>query len=234
MRNDDLWREFALTCDRVVPRLFCYQRVLAKIMRDVQDRALILDAGCGTGIMGEALVIQGHTVIGIDNNSPMLSQAFARRARLTPEQIQAWTLMPGDVAHLPAEVPEQLDAIIFGNVIQFVDDYDAVFRSSLNRLRPQGVLIVTGPRHRPDMQKVFAASVAEWIAAGNYDQELQKAAAEFGAVSRRLISDPAEMVTFFEPPELVRILSDIGFPKILAADDDDYYGENFYVVAVAK
>ena len=234
MPHDDLWQEFASTCDRVVPRLYCYQRVLAKVIRDLQGRALILDAGCGTGIMGEALVLQGHTVIGLDNNSPMLSQAFVRRARLTPPQMQAWTLVFGDVACPPVEVPEHLDAIIFGNVIQFVSDYDALFRSCLNRLRPEGILIVTGPRHRPDMQKVFAASVAEWIAAGNYDEELQKAAAEFGAVSRRLISDPTEMITFFEPPELARILTDIGFPKILAADHDDYYGENFYVAAEAK
>jgi hypothetical protein len=37
------------------------------------------------------------------------------------------------------------------------------------------------------------------------------------------------MVTFFEPEALVDTLRGLGFSQALAADGDDYYGENYYV-----
>jgi hypothetical protein len=36
-------------------------------------------------------------------------------------------------------------------------------------------------------------------------------------------------VTFFEPDALVDTLRRVGFSHALAADSDDYYGENYYV-----
>jgi SAM-dependent methyltransferase len=126
-------------------------------------------------------------------------------------------------------VPGEADAVVLNNVLFYVRQPGAVLCESFERLKPGGVLIVTGPRKRPDLQKVMVRSIEEWKAEGRWDEALQAATTYHVDVTRRLVSDPNEMVTFFEPEALVDTLRGLGFSRVLAADSDDYYGENYYV-----
>jgi hypothetical protein len=120
-------------------------------------------------------------------------------------------------------------AVVLNNVLFYVREPERVLRESLAHLGPGGVLIVTGPKRRPDLKKVMEASIAEWQAEGRWDAGLQVACAYHAQLTRRLVGDPGEMVTFFEVDALVEVLRRLGFSRARAADGEDYYGENYYV-----
>jgi SAM-dependent methyltransferase len=229
---DNIWTEFARSYDVICSQLNCYRRMVAKILRDTEGHTYVIDAGCGTGLVSQPLVERGHTVVGFDNNPAMLGLALRKQA-LAPEAARRrWRVLEGDVRSFPPEVPGAADAVVLNNVLFYVREPETVLRQSLEYLKPGGVVIATGPRQRPDLRKVMMNSIEEWKAEGRWDESLQAAAAYHADVTRRLVMDPNEMVTFFEVDALVDTLRRLGFSRTLAADKDDYYGENYYVCMV--
>jgi SAM-dependent methyltransferase len=229
---DNIWTEFARSYDAICSQLNCYRRMVAKIQRDTEGRKYVIDAGCGTGLVSQPLVERGHTVVGFDNNLAMLGLAVGKQARAPEESRRRWKVLEGDVRSFPREVPGEADAVLLNNVLFYVREPEQVLRQSLEHLKPGGVVIATGPRRRPDLQKVMVNSIEEWKAEGRWDEALRAATAYHADVTRRLVTDPNEMVTFFEPEVLVDTLRRLGFSHALAADGDDYYGENYYVCMV--
>ena len=226
---DNIWTEFARSYDEICSQLNCYRRMAAKILRDTEGRDFVIDAGCGTGLVSRALIERGHRVVGFDNNPAMLELAVRKQAAASEPERGRWSVLGGDVLAFPPQVPRQADAVVLNNVLFYVRDPETVLRESLAHLKPGGVLISAGPRRRPDMQKVMVNSIEEWKAEGRWDDRLRAATAYHADLTRRLVSDPNEMVTFFEPDALVGLLTRLGFSRALAADSDDYYGENYYV-----
>jgi SAM-dependent methyltransferase len=229
---DNIWTEFASSYDAICSQLNCYRRMVAKLHRDTQGRRYVIDAGCGTGLVSQPLVTRGHTVVGFDNNPAMLELARRKHAGAPAEARQRWKVWEGDVRSFPAEVPGEADAVVLNNVLFYVREPETVLREAFTHLKPGGVLVVTGPRRRPDLRKVMERSIEEWKAEGRWDAALQAATAYHADVTRRLVTNPDEMVTFFEPDALVDTLRRLGFSHALAADSDDYYGENYYVCMV--
>jgi ubiquinone/menaquinone biosynthesis C-methylase UbiE len=230
---DNIWSEFAESYDRVIPNLVCYQAMLVKILDRTKDAKSIIDAGCGTGIVGQAMVHRGQRVFGFDNNPGMLARALDKAAALSPGTRALWTLGDGDVMRFPADTPEDADALVLNNVLFYVPDPDRAIEESARHLAPGGVLVATGPRHRPDGEKVFRAELAEWARRGQDVVAFQAEIAHHVACMRRLTQGREEMVTFFEPRELADRLLAAGFREVLATEAEDYYGENFFV-AVRK
>jgi SAM-dependent methyltransferase len=228
--DENIWSEFARSYDGVIPRLHCYQRMLVKIVRDVAlTTGLVIDAGGGTGLVSQALLDRGRAVYTFDNNPGMLEQAHARKRAKSLELQARWTIEGGDVRSFPASAPLEAGAVVMNNVLFYVRDSRTVVENAFRHLAPEGIFIATGPKQRPDLAKVYQASVAEWNANGEFTPELQQALSHFAQVSKTLTTDPNEMVTFFQPDELVELLRQIGFRQVVAADGDDYFGENFYV-----
>lgn len=226
---DNIWTEFARSYDVICSQLNCYRRMVAKILRDTEGHEYVIDAGCGTGLVSQPLVERGHTVVGFDNNVAMLGRALARQAAAPEEARRRWRVLEGDVRSFPPGLPGGADAVVLNNVLFYVPEPEHVLGQCFEHLRPGGVVIATGPRRRPDLNKVMVNSIEEWKAEGRWGEALRAAAAYHVDMTRRLISDPTEMVSFFEPEALVDMLRRLGFSRALAADGDDYYGENFYV-----
>ena len=226
---DNSWTEFARSYDAICSQLNCYRRMAAKVLRDTGGRKYVIDAGCGTGLLSQPLVERGHTVVGFDNNPAMLGLAVRKQAQAPEEWRRRWKVMEGDVRTFPREVPGEADAVLLNNVLFYVREPEEVLRESLAHLQPGGRLISAGPRKRPDLQKVMTKSIEEWQAEGRWDEALQATTAYHVDLTRRLVTDPNEMVTFFEPEALVETLRRLGFSRVIAADNDDYYGENYYV-----
>lgn len=229
---DNIWTEFARSYDAICSQLNCYRRMAAKVLRDTEGRKYVIDAGCGTGLLSQPLVERGHTVVGFDNNPAMLGLAVRKQAEAPEESRRRWKVLEGDVRTFPREVPGEADAVLLNNVLFYVREPEQVLRQCLEHLKPGGVVIATGPRQRPDLRKVMVNSIEEWKAEGRWDESLQAATTYHVDVTRRLVTDPNEMVTFFEPEALVETLRRLGFSHALAADGDDYYGENYYVCMV--
>jgi trans-aconitate methyltransferase len=225
----NIWSDFAASYDRVIPKLHCYQRMLAKILRDLEKSPVVIDAGCGSGIVSEPLVQRGHRVVGFDNNPAMLVEAHAKRSRATPEQSARWVCDEGDVLAFPAWVPRDADGLVLNNVLYYVAEPLKTLTEAVAHLRPGAVIVVTGPRKRPDAQKVFREAMAEWQRDGFDIAQMRKDIEHFMGLTVQLTTKANEMVSFFQPDELVGILTGLGFRDVIEASQEDYYGENFYV-----
>ncbi len=112
----------------------------------VRPGARLLDAGCGTGRIGQRLDALGHTVVGADVDETMVAVARERAPHLT------WLV--SDLAEIHVE--GSFDAVVLaGNVVPFVapEALPAV-ASRLASLLVPGGLLVTGfgldPDHLPD------------------------------------------------------------------------------------
>jgi SAM-dependent methyltransferase len=226
---DNIWTEFAVSYDRIIPRLHCYRRMRDKILADLSGYRCVIDAGCGTGIISEALVARGDTVHGFDNNPGMLGEAVRKREAAPADQRARWHLSDGDVSAFPTGLPTDADACLLNNVLFYVPDARRALEECTRHLRPGAILVATGPRHRPDARMVFGKAMEEWTRDGEDLASLQSAAQHFMGVSMRLTGQTDEMVTFFQPDELVALLRELGFSTVVRATGDDYYGENFYV-----
>jgi SAM-dependent methyltransferase len=106
----------------------------AKLVRD----ARVLDAGCGLAYGSTILAEAGASeVIGVDNAEPVVEAAQAR----VPEKVR---LEQGDVARLRFR-DDSFDVVVCFEVIEHVDDTDAVLDEFRRVLRPGGLLAISSP-----------------------------------------------------------------------------------------
>lgn len=102
-------------------------------LEDIAPDATVLDVGCGTGRVTEALtalVPQGH-VLAVDASADMVALA---RQRLGG-RAEVWCQ---DVLHL--DLAEPVDAIISTATLHWVTDHDRLWAQLARALRPGGVL----------------------------------------------------------------------------------------------
>lgn len=128
--------------------------------------AVILDAGCGTGLASLALKnkFKAAQVISLDFAVPML-QETKRNAKKSNfiQQIRALFsakqhLLCADVEHLPLK--DASVGLIFSNVaIQWCNDLDAVFEHFYRVLQPEGLLMFS--TFGPDTLKELRMSTPE-------------------------------------------------------------------------
>lgn len=224
----NIWTDFALSYDRVIPEMDCYQKMETKILSHLRGQEVIVDAGCGTGLISKSLIDLGHTVYGFDNNEAMLARAYDRRQELTDEKKRSrWHVTAGDVTKFPTGTPTNANGLVLNNVLFFVDEPELVFEQATATVRKGGIAIFTGPKRKPRNEFVYASIIDDWKTAGKYSQSLEEAFEHHKGLSRRLATK--EMKTFFEPEALVETLRKHGFDEVLEASGEDYYGENFFV-----
>jgi ubiquinone/menaquinone biosynthesis C-methylase UbiE len=108
------------------------------LKRSISASSTILDAGCGTGLVGAAL---GHVgfmgdIDGIDLSPVSLEKAGERGVyrNLRPADFQALPLALADDAY---------DALTCVGVLTYVPDSDAILREFARIVRPGGVAVVT-------------------------------------------------------------------------------------------
>ncbi len=111
----------------------------AALLREAVTAAgTILDAGCGTGLVGSALRAAGFTGVidGIDLSPTSLDKARARNIYrdLQPADFQDLPLAIGDDAY---------DALICIGVLTYVPDSEAILRDFARIVRQGGIVLVT-------------------------------------------------------------------------------------------
>ncbi len=119
----------------------------------------IVDLGCGSGSVGEALKGLGRHLIGIDNSPEMLTEAEKTGSydSLVSSDISTWT---------PANAP----ALIFSNAaLQWVDNHQDVVPRLMGLLTPGGTLAVQMPHQNNAPSHHIWKSLAEEFWPGRID-----------------------------------------------------------------
>ena len=108
----------------------------------IAQGALVLDVGCHTGIMGEALKDRKQCkVIGIDTDIDALHIARERlqAANLIDIQQSGWA------EHLKSEGYHNFDTILFGDVLEHTQHPERILQQAKEILKPDGNVIVSVP-----------------------------------------------------------------------------------------
>jgi len=115
--------------------------VEAAIVRHLAERPMeaLLDAGTGTGRMLELLGGHAKHAIGLDISPDMLAVARDRlmRAGLIHCQVRL-----GDIYRPPLENTAAFDAILFHQVLHYLDDPQSAVATTARLLRPHGRLLI--------------------------------------------------------------------------------------------
>jgi len=82
---------------------------------------VVLDAGCGTGLVGEQFRNISGTLIGVDLSQAIINEAKARRPGLYDRTVA------GDVVEILAGMPAQLDLLIAADSFIYLGDLDPLF-----------------------------------------------------------------------------------------------------------
>ena len=135
----DEWGEHADDWDRdpgprayAAAALASLEEVLARRGRTVEG-VVVLDFGCGTGLLVEQLVARADRIDAVDPSPGMRAVLEAKVAD------RGWrTVRP--LAELPDPVGPY-DVVVCSSVLGFVDDLDGVVRRLAAALAPGGVLV---------------------------------------------------------------------------------------------
>jgi trans-aconitate 2-methyltransferase len=106
--------------------------VLARLAGIAAD-ASVLDVGCGTGLVTEALLglVPEGRVLALDASSAMVALAHARLG----DRAEVWCQSVLDL-----DLQEPVDAIVSTATLHWVPDHDLLFSRLARALRPGGVL----------------------------------------------------------------------------------------------
>jgi SAM-dependent methyltransferase len=188
--------------------------VLLKLLKKSGKRGLVVDLGCGSGILAEQVVAAGHGVLGIDISEPMIALAQRRvpRAEFRAESF------------VTAEIPPCLAVVSIGECINYLFDPANTRRALAGLLRrihgallPGGFLMfdVAGPgRIRNGSQTIYHESNgwAVGVVATEKGRRLTRRITSFRRVGRNYRREYAEhLQQLYSADEMLAMLRAAGF-----------------------
>jgi 2-polyprenyl-6-hydroxyphenyl methylase/3-demethylubiquinone-9 3-methyltransferase len=135
--------------------------------------ALLVDLGCGAGLLAPHLADKGYRVVGLDLSESALIQAAAHGVGA----------IRGDVTALP--LPDGVAAVVSaGEILEHVTDLPSTLKEACRVLQPGGVLVLDTIAATP-LARLVAVEIAERVPGG----------APKGIHDPRLFVDRAELVS---------------------------------------
>jgi trans-aconitate 2-methyltransferase len=158
----------------------------------------VLDAGCGSGRVTEALVerLPHGRVVALDASPSMIEKARERLARFGDRV----AFVVADLGHtLPLDGPAPVDAILSTATFHWVPDHDALFANLAAVLRPGGSLVAQcgGAGNIASIQAVLATIGDGWLGDVHFETpeatERRLAAAGFVDIETWLQPEPTRL-----------------------------------------
>jgi 2-polyprenyl-3-methyl-5-hydroxy-6-metoxy-1,4-benzoquinol methylase len=139
-----LWNAYAQCYERIT-RLQPYQEMLQEVVTElaVAPGMRVLDAGCGTGVLGERLAAACPDIeyLGVD-----LSPAMLARARRRCSWSSSFAFVEANLDEALAQGGPSYDRIVTVNVLWTLPDPAGTLARMAARLAPGGRMIHTTPR----------------------------------------------------------------------------------------
>lgn len=132
---------------------------LAYAEQNVARSALVLDLGCGAGILLEGLMDAGYTPVGIEPSSDMLDLARSRLARFGEGRCR---LLQAGCESIPC-ADDEFDAVLCLGVFGYLDDVDGALKEIRRVLKPGGLFLMS-IRNRTNVIVSDPPWAIRWIA----------------------------------------------------------------------
>jgi 2-polyprenyl-6-hydroxyphenyl methylase / 3-demethylubiquinone-9 3-methyltransferase len=201
-------------------RMSYFRAVLAAQSIDPGGK-VIVDVGCGGGLLAEELAALGAQVIGVDPAAASIATAreHASRARLDID----YRIGRGE--QLPIQ-GGTADIVCCVDVLEHVDDLDAVIGETARVLKP-GALYVFDTINRTRLSKLVVIKLCQewaataWMPPGLHDWDQFITPAELGAILARHNLESCGMTGMapgISPPALIRLLRQLKKGKLSHAD----------------
>jgi 2-polyprenyl-3-methyl-5-hydroxy-6-metoxy-1,4-benzoquinol methylase len=116
----------------------------------------ILDAGCGAGLLSDRLAMLGFTVHGADISQSMIDMCVEHFNKNFPGG-HPHLFSVGDLSQLKLE-NNSFDAVAALGFLEYIEDEASALRIFYSLLKPNGVLIITGP-----LKKSIALVLSTWV-----------------------------------------------------------------------
>jgi ubiquinone/menaquinone biosynthesis C-methylase UbiE len=131
---DKIAEEYAARVDTKAHNAYLERPATLSLLPDVRGQH-VLDAGCGPGVYTEWLVEHGAQVIALDGNSKMVKLAQQRLGKKA-EILQANLEAPLDFLQ-----DRSFDVVVCPLVLDYIQDWEAIFKEFHRLLRPGGHLV---------------------------------------------------------------------------------------------
>jgi 2-polyprenyl-6-hydroxyphenyl methylase/3-demethylubiquinone-9 3-methyltransferase len=158
--HDDWWGADGRlnSLQKINPLRFGYFSKIAGETAGGLGGKLVLDVGCGGGILAESFAAGGASVTGIDL-SPVAIESAKAHAKESGLEIE-YRLC--SAAELVKSRPKKFDIVVCAEVLEHIDDLDAFLPEVLGMLKKGGLLFF-GTINRTLKARLFAILVAEKI-----------------------------------------------------------------------
>ncbi|MBW2993519.1 class I SAM-dependent methyltransferase [Candidatus Woesearchaeota archaeon] len=217
-KGDNIWERYA-TVYHVIEFSSLYNSLMDKTAECLQSCEKVLDTGCGSGNLLKRLN-NSQKLYGIDSNPEMLA--------IAEKQVPGAILAQQDSSYLKF-ASNFFMGVACINMLYSADNPEKVLAEAYRVLRPEGILVVSGPK--PDIDSaVLEDSFKQDIANLNLNSEQLEEVRIFVSCNKELFGK--NMKNLYETRQLEQILQDgIGFREIVHSEDDAYFGQNYFIVA---
>lgn len=228
----DFWTDYLMGRQRLVGMDLLTATSTYRELMQAQISALelhpgeaVLDLGAGTGGLLRELLASKQTarVVAVDLVPEALKRARGRYARMARRS--AFVQVDFDRAPTIPVSDCSMDAVLASLLISYLQDPVSVLRDVRRVMRPGGRLVVSSLKRDADISSIYAAGVAELVAAGA-EREIVADGISFAEVQRSFLNEAARLLDleeqglfrFYDRVELVSILRRAGFDVVAVTE----------------
>ncbi len=203
--------------------------IINNIKKHIPEDGIVLDVGCGNGVISRALGVFGFQVRGIDVSEKTIETA-RRQSTLSNVQFDCV-----DAENMNLE-QEKYDAIVCSEVLEHLYDPSELLNSLHGALKEQGVLIVTVPNGQGPREALITRPILRlrskdgwlWKQVVKFKEKLG-----YNGTTVQSDADDLDHVQFFTKKHLERLSKSHQF-KITHFKNSNFVEEVFPVSLLSK
>ena len=215
-RSPLIWDTYAVSYDRVLPRLSFYREVIKRHIDAMSTDTIrtVLDVGSGTGNVTVPLAAKGKRLTAVERSPAMIELMTSKLLPLADSQV---SILEQSAEALPF-ADARFDGVTILLALFAMDRPGRALNEAIRVLKPGGTLIVTEPKECFNLPNLLDQAHTELKESGEFE-ELETDWRRVSAVNRRI--DPAVRPKL-PAEQIATILNRRGFVDIVR--EDSHFG----------